>query len=85
MSELKEQTKREAPRVRFSAGFTANSGNFESIRMDVSIEDSSREGEKVSDTCDRVYAMVEKELVEKFTQTRTEIAEAEKKARKAKK
>lgn len=83
MSELKSN--KEAARVRFSAGFTANTGNFESVRMDVSIEDSAWEGEKVTDTCKRVYTLVEKELIEKFIQTRQEIAEAEKKARKVKK
>lgn len=87
MSDLKDADTnvikhKQAPRIRYSAGFTANTGNFESIRFDVSIEDSAKDGEKISEASARVYGMVEHELLARYEQTRKDIAEIDKKAKK---
>lgn len=66
MAELKDT--HEAPRVTVSVGYTRNMGNFESLRIDIGVEDSARNGEKVGDTFDRVYAFVEKKLIEKVNE-----------------
>ena len=83
MSDLKEE--REPARVRYTVGFTKNVGNFESLRMEVAVEDSARPGEKVSELSNRVYTFASKELMEKLTEVANEAAEVEKKARREKK
>jgi hypothetical protein len=35
-------TKTEATRVRVALGYTVNMGNFESLRVDIAVEDSAR-------------------------------------------
>jgi hypothetical protein len=50
-------------------GFTRNMGNFESMRIDVAVEDSARAGESATALFDRVYAFTEKKLLEKFAET----------------
>lgn len=48
-------------------------GNFESLRVDLSAEDSARAGESVKTLTDRVYAFVEKTLIEKVTEIREQM------------
>lgn len=45
--------------------FTRSLANYESIKVNISITDDVREGEKVTEAFERVYALVEKKLVEK--------------------
>jgi len=52
-------------RVRVGLKFVKNLGNYESIHVDVGIEDFVRDKESVDDAFERVYAYVEKKLVEK--------------------
>ena len=52
-------------RVRVSLKFVKNLGNYESIHVDVGIEDFVREKETVDSAFERVYAYVENKLVEK--------------------
>jgi hypothetical protein len=52
-------------RVRVSLKFVKNLGNYESIHVDVGIEDFVREKETVDSAFERVYSYVEKKLVEK--------------------
>lgn len=73
MANLVEKT--EPMRVSVSAGFTRNLGNFESMRIDIGVEDSARSGEKAMDTFNRVYDFVEKRLLEKFPQTEAKVEE----------
>ncbi len=63
----------EPTRLTWNLGFTHNLGNFQSIRIDCTIADSAREGESVKELSDRVYAMVEKELVEKVNEAKAEL------------
>jgi hypothetical protein len=57
-------------------GFTRNMGNFESMRIDVSVEDSARAGENANDAFNRVYAFTEKKLIEKFGETEAALESA---------
>jgi hypothetical protein len=48
-------------------------GNFESLRVDVGIEDSSRPGENVNATFTRVYEYAAKKLMEKVNEVEAEL------------
>lgn len=63
----------EPTKISVSLGFTANLGNFQSLRVDVGIQDWTREGEHVDEAFERIYAYVENKLVEKIDQTKEEI------------
>lgn len=58
-------TKTEPTRVRVALGYTVNMGNFESLRVDIAVEDSARQDETAPVLTDRVYAFTEKKLIEK--------------------
>lgn len=67
---MSEQTK-----VRVELSFTANVGNYQSLKVSIGIEDWKRETDESVDTAvERVYNYVEQKLVEKLEQTRNEIA-----------
>jgi len=55
----------ETTRVRVGLKFVKNLGNYESIHVDVGIEDYVREKETVDAAFERVYEYVENKLVEK--------------------
>jgi len=59
--------------VKVNLGFTANLGNFQSLRVDIGLEDFVRSGEHVDDAVDRVYNYVEAKLIEKLDQTKKEL------------
>ena len=63
----------ENTRVKVGLGYTLNLGNFQSLRIDLEISDSKREGENTSDTFDRVYAFVEDRLAEKVKEASQEL------------
>lgn len=56
----------EAARVTFSVGYTKNMGDFNSLRIDVGVEDSVRAGEDLEDATNRIYEFVSDQLVEKL-------------------
>ena len=60
-------------KVNVSLGYTLNLGNFQSLRIDLGIEDSERDGENINDAFNRVYAFVENKLTEKVKEASTEI------------
>lgn len=51
-------------------------GNFESMRIDVAVEDSARAGENATAVFDRVYGFVEEKLVAKFAGTEEALGNA---------
>jgi hypothetical protein len=59
-------------RVNVALGYTINLGNFQSLRIDIGVEDSERDGENVQKTFDRVYAFVEEKLAEKVKEASSE-------------
>jgi hypothetical protein len=52
-------------KVTISLGFTKNLGNFESLRVDIGVQDFVRQGEHINDATERVYKFVENKLIEK--------------------
>jgi hypothetical protein len=60
-------------KVKVDLSFTRNLGNYESIKIGVGIEDDVRQGETVDSATERVYAFVEKKLVEKTQEVEEEL------------
>jgi len=72
---MHEVNKVEPTRAKVDMGFTRNMGNFESLRIDIGLETSANEGEKAGELVNRVYSFVEKQLLERFTETETQLSE----------
>ena len=54
----------DTPRVRVSVGYTKNMGNYESLRYDVSIEDTVRATDKsTASAMDRVRSLCDAQLL----------------------
>jgi len=56
-------------KVTVGLGYTLNLGNFQSLRIDLSVSDSKRDGENTNDAFERVYAFVEQKLAEKVRES----------------
>ena len=54
----------EETKVIVGLGYTLNLGNFQSLRIDLSVTDNKREGENTSEAFERVYAFVESKVTE---------------------
>ena len=61
----------EETKVNVALGYTLNLGNFQSLRIDIGIADSKRDGETTSEAFDRIYAFVESKLSEKIKENQT--------------
>lgn len=59
----------ESTKVTVSLGYTLNLGNFQSLRIDLSVSDNKRDGENITDAFERVYAFVEAKLAEKVKES----------------
>jgi hypothetical protein len=62
-------------KVNVTLGYTLNLGNFQSLRLDLGVIDSRRDGETVNDAFERVYKFVEDKLAEKLNEAKAEIEE----------
>jgi hypothetical protein len=62
-------------KVSVTLGYTLNLGNFQSLRLDLGIIDSKRDGENVDQAFERVYKFVEDKLTDKINEAKAEIAE----------
>jgi len=60
-------------RVKVDLSFTRNLGNYESIRINIGVEDDVRTGENVDSATERVYAFVENKLIEKTREVEKEL------------
>mgnify|MGYP000164848121 FL=1 len=60
-------------KVTVSLGYTLNLGNFQSLRIDLGIEDSKKDGENINDAFSRVYSFVEDKLTEKVKEASSEM------------
>jgi len=60
-------------KVTVSLGYTLNLGNFQSLRIDLGIEDSKKDGENINDAFNRVYSFVEDKLTEKVKEASSEM------------
>ena len=63
----------EPTKVQWSLGYTLNTGNFQSLRLDCQVTDHVRDGESTKEASDRVYDFVEKELVAKLNDAKEEL------------
>ena len=63
----------ETTKVKIGLGYTLNLGNFQSLRIDLEVQDNKREGETTSEAFERVYAFVEAKLQEKVQEAQGEI------------
>ena len=59
----------ENTKVTVGLGYTLNLGNFQSLRIDISIADNKREGENTNDAFERIYKFVEDKLAEKVKES----------------
>jgi hypothetical protein len=62
-------------KVNVALGYTLNLGNFQSLRIDIGVEDSLRNEEHVDDAFNRVYSFVENKLIEKINEAKDEVKE----------
>jgi len=67
--------KMEETKVNVTLGYTLNLGNFQSLRLDLGIIDSKRDGETTDQAFERVYKFVEDKLTEKINEAKSEINE----------
>ena len=70
---MSEVVNNEATKVNVTLGYTLNLGNFQSLRVDLGIIDSRRDGETINDAFERVYSFVESKLTEKVNEASAEI------------
>ena len=60
-------------RVRVGLKFVRNLGNYESIHVDVGVEDYVRDGETASSAMDRVYEFVEGQLIQRVQEIESDL------------
>jgi hypothetical protein len=65
----------DSTKVNVTLGYTLNLGNFQSLRLDLGIVDSTRHGETINEAFERVYKFVEDKLTEKIQEAKSEISE----------
>lgn len=63
----------EDTKVKVGLGYTLNLGNFQSLRVDIEVTDSKREGENTVDAFERVYEFVENRLTEKVKEASAQL------------
>lgn len=63
----------DSTKVNVTLGYTLNLGNFQSLRIDLGIVDSRRDGETVNEAFERVYSFVEQKLTEKVNESKAEL------------
>ncbi len=66
----------DSTKVSVTLGYTLNLGNFQSLRLDLGIVDSKRDGENTDQAFERVYKFVEDKLTAKILEAQSEAAEA---------
>jgi hypothetical protein len=65
----------ENTKINVTLGYTLNLGNFQSLRLDLGIVDSKREGENIDEAFERIYKFVEDKLTDKIQEAKSEINE----------
>jgi hypothetical protein len=63
----------EETKVTVGLGYTLNLGNFQSLRIDLSVTDNKRDGENTNEAFERVYSFVEAKLQDKVAEAQGEI------------
>jgi hypothetical protein len=67
------QMQNEDTKVTVTLGYTLNLGNFQSLRLDLGIVDSRRDGENIDQAFERVYKFVEDKLTSKINEAKVEL------------
>ena len=65
----------EDTKINVTLGYTLNLGNFQSLRLDLGVIDSKRNGENVDQAFERVYKFVEDKLASKINEAKAELEE----------
>lgn len=65
----------DSTKVNVTLGYTLNLGNFQSLRLDLGVVDSKRDGESTAEAFERVYKFVEDKLTEKINEAKSELEE----------
>jgi hypothetical protein len=65
----------EDTKVSVTLGYTLNLGNFQSLRLDLGVVDSKRNGENTDQAFERVYKFVEDKLTAKILEAQSEAEE----------
>jgi hypothetical protein len=65
----------EDTKVTVTLGYTLNLGNFQSLRLDLGVVDSKRDGESTDQAFERVYQFVEDKLTSKINEAKAELEE----------
>lgn len=65
----------EETKVTVTLGYTLNLGNFQSLRLDLGVIDSKRDGENIDQAFERVYQFVESKLTDKINEAKSELEE----------
>ena len=60
-------------KVNVDLSFTRNLGNYESIKINVGVQDVVRSGENVDTAMERVYEFVQNKLIEKTREVEDEL------------
>ena len=62
-----ERHQMEETKVSVTLGYTLNLGNFQSLRLDLGVVDSKRDGENTDQAFERVYKLLKINLLRKLT------------------
>ena len=65
----------DSTKVNVTLGYTLNLGNFQSLRLDLGVVDSARNGETADQAFERVYKFVEEKLTAKIKEAQEEASE----------
>lgn len=65
----------ETTKVNVTLGYTLNLGNFQSLRIDLGVVDSRRDGENIEEAFNRIYSFVEDKLITKINEAKDEVEE----------
>ena len=63
----------EKTKVSVTLGYTMNLGNYQSLRLDLAVTDSTRNGETTDQAFERVYKFVEDKLTAKVSEAKLEV------------
>lgn len=66
----------EDTKVSVTLGYTLNLGNFQSLRLDLGVVDTKRDGENTDQAFERVYKFVEDKLAAKIAEAKVELEES---------
>jgi len=65
----------ESTKVSVTLGYTLNLGNFQSLRLDLGVVESRKNGETIDQAFERVYKFVEDKLTAKILEAQSEAEE----------